>query len=66
MGTIETAKESERSIVDIETLVHTNQSLIDTMNEVLRIQSEGRQKRIEAEKTLLQMENELKNRLING
>ena len=49
MGTIETAKESERSIVDIETLVHTNQSLIDTMNEVLRIQSEGRQKRIEAE-----------------
>ena len=66
MGTIETAKESERSIVDIETLVHTNQSLIDTMNEVLRIQSEGRQKRIEAEKTLLQMENELKNRMING
>ena len=65
MGTIETAKESERSIVDIETLVHTNQSLIDTMNEVLRIQSEGRQKRIEAEKTLLLMENELKNRMIN-
>ena len=66
MGTIETAKESERSIVDIQTLVQTNQSLIDTMNEVLRIQSEGRQKRIEAEKTLLQMENELKNRMING
>ena len=66
MGTIETAKESERSIVDIETLVQTNQSLIDTMNEVVRIQAEGRQKRIAAEKTLLEMETELKNRMING
>ncbi len=66
MGTVETAKESERSIIDIQTLVQTNQSLIDTMNEVVRIQSEGRQKRIEAEKTLFQMETELKNRLING
>lgn len=64
MGTIETAKESERSIVDIQTLIQTNQSLIDTMNEVLKIQSEGRQKRIEAEKTLLEMEAELKRRLI--
>ena len=66
MGTVETAKESERSIIDIQTLVQTNQSFIDTMNEVVRIQSEGRQKRIEAEKTLFQMETELKNRLING
>lgn len=66
MGTIETAKESERSIVDMATLIETNQSLIDTMNEVVRIQTEGHQKRIEAEKTLIQMENELKNRLING
>lgn len=66
MGTIETARESERSIVDMATLVETNQSLIDTMNEVVRIQSEGHQKRLEAEKTLIEMENELKNRLING
>lgn len=66
MGTIETARESERSIVDMATLIETNQSLIDTMNEVVRIQSEGHQKRMEAEKTLIEMENELKNRLING
>ena len=66
MGTVETAKESERSIIDIQTLVETNQSLIDTMNEVVRIQAEGRQQRIEAEKTLYKIENELKNRLVNG
>lgn len=66
MGTIETAKEAERGIIDIETLVKTNQSLIDTMNEVVRIQAEGRQKRVEAEKVLIKMEDELKNRLING
>lgn len=65
-GTIETAQEAERGIIDIETLVQTNKSLIDTMNEVVRIQTEGRQKRAEAEKTLAQMENELKKRLING
>ena len=65
-GTIETATEAERGIIDIETLVQTNKSLIDTMNEVVRIQTEGRQKRAEAEKTLRRMEDELKNRLING
>ena len=65
-GTIETAQEAERGIIDIETLVETNKSLIDTMNEVVRIQAEGRQKRMEAEKTLARMEDELKNRLING
>ena len=64
MGTIETAKEAERGIVDIETLVETNQSLIDTINEVMKIQSEGHTKRIEAEKTLYQMENELKRQLL--
>ncbi len=64
-GTIETAQEAERGIIDIETLVQTNKSLIDTMNEVVRIQTEGRQKRAEAEKTLAKMENELKQRLIN-
>ena len=66
MGTIETAKEAERGIIDIETLVETNQSLIDTMNEVVRIQDEGRQQRREAEKTLSRMEDELKTRLISG
>ena len=66
MGTIETAKEAERGIIDIQTLVETNQSLIDTMNEVVRIQEEGRQQRREAEKTLARMEDELKSRLISG
>ena len=64
MGTIETAKEAERGIIDIETLIQTNQSLIDTINEVMQIQQEGRTKRIEAEKTLYQMETELKKKLI--
>ena len=64
MGTIETAKEAEHGIVDIDTLVQTNQSLIDTINEVMKIQSEGHTKRIEAEKTLYQMEAELKQKLL--
>ena len=64
MGTIETAREAERGIIDIETLVETNQSLIDTINEVMAIQSEGRTKRIEAEKSLYQMETDLKKKLL--
>ena len=64
MGTIETAKESERGIIDMETLIATNQSLIDTINEVSRIQAEGRQKRAEAEKTLATMEKNLKEMLL--
>ncbi|MBR4082012.1 MAG: toxic anion resistance protein [Clostridia bacterium] len=64
MGTIETAKEAERGIIDIETLVETNQSLIDTINEVMAIQQEGRTKRIEAERTMYQMEAELKKKLL--
>lgn len=64
MGTIETAREAERGIVDVQTLVQTNQSLIDTINEVMKIQSEGHAQRIEAEKTLYQMENELKRKLL--
>ena len=64
MGTIETAKEAERGIIDIETLVQTNQSLIDTINEVMAIQRDGHVKRIEAEKTLYQMEGELKKKLL--
>ena len=65
MGTIETAKESERGIVDMETLVQTNQSLIDTINEVMRIQQEGHQKRMEAEKNLAAMEQNLKEKLLS-
>ncbi len=65
MATIETAKESERGIVDIETLRTTNQSLISTLDEVLRIQTEGRQKRKEAEVELNRIENELKNKLLS-
>ena len=64
MGTVETANEAERGIIDIETLVQTNQSLIDTINEVMTIQQEGRTKRIEAEKTMAQMETELKKKLL--
>ena len=64
MGTIETAKESERGIIDLETLKKTNQDLIDTINEVNRIQTEGRQKRREAEVTLGDMEKELKKKLL--
>ena len=63
VGTIQTAKEAERGIIDIETLVRTNQDLIDTINEVMTIQSEGRAKRIEAENTLYNMEAELKKKL---
>ena len=65
MGTIETAKESERGIIDLETLVQTNQSLIDTINEVMQIQKDGRQKRLEAERTLAQMEQDLKTKLLD-
>ena len=64
MSTIETAKESERGIVDIETLKNTNESLISTLDEVLRIQTEGRQKRKEAEVELHNIEEQLKNRLL--
>lgn len=63
-ATIETAKESERGIVDIETLKATNESLISTLDEVMRIQIEGRQKRKEAEIELSKIEDELKNKLL--
>jgi uncharacterized protein YaaN involved in tellurite resistance len=64
IATVETAKESERGIVDIETLKATNESLISTLDEVLQIQMDGRAKRQEAEKEMLRMENELKNKLL--
>lgn len=65
MATIETAKESERGIVDIETLKITNESLISTLDEVINIQSEGRQRRREAEAELNRIEIELKNKLLD-
>ena len=64
MGTIATAKEGERSIVDIETLQHTNQQLISTLDEVLAIQQEGAAKRREAEVELGKIEGELKQKLL--
>ena len=64
MATIETAKESERGIVDIETLQHTNEALISTLDEVAQIQKEGRQKRIEAEAELRKIEKELNQKLL--
>ena len=63
-ASIESAKESERGIVDLETLKNTNRSLIATFDEVLKIQSEGREKRRIAEAEMQRMENELKNKLL--
>ena len=64
MGTIQTAREAERSVVDIETLQHTNQQLIETLDEVLNIQREGAQKRREAEVELGKIEGEMKQKLM--
>ncbi|MCI9646881.1 MAG: toxic anion resistance protein [Lachnospiraceae bacterium] len=64
VATIETAKESERGIVDMETLRLTNESLISTLDEVMRIQQEGREKRREAEIEINRMEGELKAKLL--
>ncbi|MDR0886956.1 MAG: toxic anion resistance protein [Clostridiales Family XIII bacterium] len=63
-GTIEAAKESERGIIDIETLQHTNESLISTLDEVLMIQKEGREQRVLAEGELQVIENTLKDKLL--
>ncbi|MBE5814853.1 MAG: toxic anion resistance protein [Clostridiales bacterium] len=64
VGTIETAREAERGIIDLETLKQTNQSLMDTINEVMRIQEEGRAKRLTAEQELATMEVSLKKKLL--
>jgi len=64
MGTVQTAKEAERSVVSIETLQHTNQQLISTLDEVLNIQREGAQKRKEAEVELGRIEGELRAKLM--
>ena len=63
-ATVSTAKASERGIVDIETLTQTNAELVKTFDEVLQIQSEGRQKRLQAEADMVRMENELKQKLL--
>ena len=64
LSTIETVKESERGVVEIETLKATNEALISTLDEVMRIQEEGRQKRREAEVEMQRLESELKNKLL--
>jgi hypothetical protein len=63
-ATIETAKESERGIIDIETLKNTNKTLISTFDEVIKIQDEGRKKRKEAEAELKNIENEMRAKLL--
>ena len=65
MASVETAKESERGIVDIETLKQTNIELIKTLDEVRQIQDNGRAKRIQAEADLQAIEDELKQKLLD-
>ena len=64
MASVETAREAERGIIDIETLKHTNKMLIDTMDEVLNIQQSGREKRRAAEQELATIENELRQKML--
>ncbi len=64
MASVETAKEAERGIVDIETLKATNAKLIATFDDVMKIQEEGRAKRLAAEAEMMKMENELKYKLL--
>ncbi|MCI5773678.1 MAG: toxic anion resistance protein [Erysipelotrichaceae bacterium] len=64
MATIETAKESERGIVDIESLKYTNEQLITTLDEVLKIQTEGKQRRAQAQDELIKIEKELNDKLM--
>ncbi|QKY69147.1 toxic anion resistance protein [Lentibacillus sp. CBA3610] len=63
-NSVETAKENERGLVDIETLKQTQENLVNTIEETMQIQTEGRKKRNEAEKELIGMEDELKNKLL--
>ena len=65
-ATVESAKEAERGVVDIETLKHTNEMLISTMDEVLQIQTEGKQKRAAAQKDLAQIEAQLRQKLLQA
>ncbi len=66
VATIESAKEAERGIVDMETLKHTNETLISTLDEVLKIQTEGKAKRREAQAELVQIENQLRDKLLEA
>ena len=66
MATVEAAKESERGIVDIETLKHTNEQLIATIDEVMQVQREGHEKRVAAEAELAQIEGQLKQKLLDA
>ena len=63
-GTIDIAKESERAIVDVETLKKTNKDLIETLDSVIKIHEEGRTKRAEAEVELQNIEKELKDKIL--
>ena len=64
VASVETAKESERGIVDIETLKSTNQTLMTTLDEVMKIQEEGRARRQSAEEDLQRIENEMRDKLL--
>ena len=64
MSTIETARESERGIVDMETLQHVNRMLIETFDEVIKIQNDGHARRMQAEAELGRIEGELKQKLL--
>ena len=64
MASVETARESERGIVDIETLQKTNADLIQTLDEVMQIQRDGRAKRQQAEQEMRRMEDDLKRKLL--
>ena len=64
MASVETAREAERGIVDIETLKQTNAQLIQTLDEVMKIQADGRAKRLAAEQEMAKMENDLKVKLL--
>ncbi len=66
VATVETAKASERGIVDMETLKHTNETLISTLDEVMRIQTEGKEKRRAAEQELADIENQLKDKMLQA
>jgi uncharacterized protein YaaN involved in tellurite resistance len=66
VASIETAKEAERGIVDIETLQSTNQTLISTLDEVLKIQQDGREKRANAEAELQKIEDEMRDKLLEA
>ena len=66
VATVEAARESERGIVDMETLKHTNESLISTLDEVMKIQTEGKERRRTAEAELSQIEGQLREKLLQA